>query len=227
MDKNQKLGKGEFSPSDGFYWIENSFFEHLKSTKHSTDIEMKQFMETYRIHFSKGEKIVSHLIKNELDKGNVYFVLIAVASYETFLELGLPQADAILLMDECLTKPSRHYIVEGTKKMLDYSENPFQSIVETSKDRENNYFGDSFEFERPIDNEFGYVLHVKKCLFHLTLKTLGKTELQHSLCRMDLGWINAIEPDKHNLQFVRPVTFATGNTCQMWFVKKEKEIIKD
>lgn len=227
MDKNQKLGKGEFSPLDGFYWIENSFFEHLKSTKCSTDKEMKHFMEKYKIHFSKCEKKVSHLIKNHLDKGNVYFTLIAVASYETFLELGIPQTDAILLMDECLTKPSRQYIVEGTKKMLDYSENPFQSIVETSKDRENNFFGESFEFDRPLDNEFGYVLHVKKCLFHSTLKVLEKTELQHSLCRMDLGWINAIEPDKHYLQFVRPVTFATGNTCQMWFMKKEKEVIKD
>ncbi|MFK8284964.1 hypothetical protein [Capnocytophaga canis] len=41
-------------------------------------------------------------------------------------------------------------------------------------------------------------------------------------CRIDLGWINGIKPEKHGIRFVRPVTFASGKVCQMWFVREEK-----
>lgn len=227
MDKNQKLSKGTFSPLESFYWIENSFFQHLSTLENWGREKIESLTENYKQKFLRNEKKVTHLITNELDRGNVYFTLIAVSAYETFLEIGICQDEAILLTDECLNKPSRQYIVDGTKQILDHSDNPFKSLVEVSKEREKAYFGDSFTFERLIDNEFGYVLQVKKCLYHLTLKELNRTELQHSLCRMDLGWINCIDNEKHNLQFVRPVTFASGNTCEMWFMKKEKEMIKD
>jgi len=225
--KNQEFSKGTISPMDAFSWIEKGFFQHLESNKLTTKEQMQTFTDKYKMKFAENEVKVKHLIKNELDKGNVFFTLIAVAAYDTFLELGISKEEAILLTDECINKPSRSYIIEGTRKMLDYSSNPYQSLVEASKEREQYFFGESFEFDRQIDNEYGYVLHVKKCLFHLVLKELKRQELQHSLCRMDLGWINGINPEKHNLQFVRPITFSTGNTCQMWFMKKEKELIKD
>lgn len=225
MENNQTKGKEEFSSIDGFYWIEKSFFQHLQSKRIITDKEMEDFILRYKKKFAEMKLKVKHLIQNELDKGNVYFTLIAGASYDAFLEMKIPKEDAILLVDECLNKPSSQHIIDGTRQMLDNSSNPFQSLVKASKEKEKNYFGDSFEMEHPIDNEFGYVLHIKKCLFHLTLKELDKQVLQPVLCRFDLGWINGIDPKKHNLQFVRPVTFATGNTCQMWFIKKEKEII--
>lgn len=225
--KNQEFSKGTISPMDAFSWIEKGFFQHLESNKLTTKEQMQIFIDKYKMKFAENEVKVKHLVKNDLDKGNVFFTLIAVAAYDTFLEMGFSKEEALLITDECINKPSRSYIIEGTRKMLDYSSNPYQSLVEASKEREQNFFGESFEFDRQIDNEYGYVLHVKKCLFHLVLKELNRQELQHSLCRMDLGWINGIDPEKHDLQFVRPITFATGNTCQMWFMKKEKEQIKD
>ena len=219
--------KSATSPMDNYYWIENGVFDYLRLTAEKDENYMASFKRSYQLKFIANAQKVKHLIKNDQDKGNVYFTLIVVATYETFIEMGTPQAEAVLLADACINKPSRQYIIEGTKKMFDYSEDPFQTLVNASKEREANYFGKSFEFERPVDNEYGYVLKIKKCLFHETLKVLGREELQHSLCRMDLGWISAIDPEKHHMQFVRPVTFATGNSCQMWFMKKEKNMIED
>ncbi|MBN9379896.1 MAG: L-2-amino-thiazoline-4-carboxylic acid hydrolase [Chitinophagaceae bacterium] len=206
---------------DNYHWIEQGVFDHLQTEKIFTDQVLDKFKACYKKKFETALKKVEHLVKNELDKGNVYFVLIAVSAYETFLEHDIPKDRSILLTDDCINKPLRSTLIDGTKKLLDQAENPFQTLVQVSKERENNYFGSSFEFERPVDNQFGYILHIKKCLFHETLKALNRQELQHLLCKMDLGWINGIDPDKHDTQFVRPVTFATGDTCQMWFIKTE------
>jgi len=219
--------KGSFDPLDSFYWAERAFLEFLQKNELIAKDEVETFSATYKLRFEEAKEKVSHLIRNEMDKGNVYFTLIAVASYEAFLEMGKSKEEAMVLTDKCLNMPTRAFVIEGTRKMLDSSSDPFKSIVKASKDREASFFGESFDFERLVDNEFGYILHVRKCLFHLVLKTLGRQELQPSLCRLDLGWINAIDPGKHHMTFVRPVTFATGNICQMWFIRKEKEILKD
>ena len=48
------------------------------------------------------------------------------------------------------------------------------------------------------------------------------TDLQRIICQVDCGWIKGIKTALHNLHFARPTTFATSNTCQMWFIKEEK-----
>jgi hypothetical protein len=53
--------------------------------------------------------------------------------------------------------------------MLDHAPDPFTALVEASKEREETYFGPSFDFERPIDDQDTYVLNIKRCLFHETL----------------------------------------------------------
>ena len=111
---------------------------------------------------------------------------------------------------------------QNTEAFLTASERPFKAIVEISKAREAYYFGKSFGFERLIDNDYGYVLQIKKCLFHEVLKALEHTFLQRIICQVDCGWIKGIKTELHNLHFARPTTFATGDTCQMWFIKEEK-----
>lgn len=226
MDKeNLDYKKSAFSPMDNYHWIEQGVFEYLLNEPIFKDKELDKLKVHYKEFFKTALRKVEHLINSELDKGNVYFVLITVSVYEAFLEEGIPKSEAILLTDNCVNKPVRKYITDGTRKLFDDAEDPFRALVQASKEREEHYFGDSFEFERVVDTEYGYVLNIKKCLFHETLKTLDRKELQPILCKMDLGWINAIEPEKHLMQFVRPVTFATGNTCQMWFMGKEPETL--
>ncbi len=215
------------SPMDNYYWIENAVFDYLPQVNSFSTQQEVDIRATYKTMFEKALSHVMHLISNDLDKGNVYFTLIAVSIYESFIKIGLTQHEAVLLTDRCVNEPVRPFIIEGTRKAFDRAEDPFRVLVENSKERERNYFGSSFVFERPIDNDYGYVLHVKKCLFHEVLKLLHRQELQPVLCRMDLGWINAIEPSRHHMLFARPVTFASGSICQMWFIRKEPDLVRD
>ncbi len=55
----------------------------------------------------------------------------------------------------------------------------------------------------------------------LVCEACGRVELMPTLCRTDTAWIDAIEPARHRLRFVRPSTFATASTCRMWFMRTD------
>lgn len=212
------------SPLDVFEWIKNGAFEYIKAKNELGETLFEECRVIFEKRFAVNFPKVESLIKNDLDRGHVSFVLLVASLYEAFLEIGFSDKTALLWTEESINAPTYSFVAEGTERMLDTASNPFEALVASSKMREQSYFGDSFDFERPIDDDFGYVLHIKKCLFYETLKHLNKTELQPLICRIDLGWINGIKPQKHGLRFVRPVTFASGTTCQMWFVKEDLTI---
>lgn len=195
------------------YITENQIFNKNK---------IQEFEEKYRRNFAENFEKVKFLEKNQLDKGNISFAVLIVSVFEAFLASGFPKEKAIEMTDNCVNLPVRETIRLGTKMMLDHSEKPFEAIVEASKIREQEYFGESFDFERVIDSPFGYVLEVKKCLFHLVFNALGKSELLFIACKMDLGWINGIDEEKHFVKFSRPTTYASSSTCQMWWIRQEK-----
>lgn len=112
-------------------------------------------------------------------------------------------------------------VLEGTAAMLDAAADPFVALVATSKEREQGYFGESFEFHRPIDDDHGYVLEIRRCLYHQVLLACERPQLMPLLCRADTAWIDAIDPKRHHLRFVRPSTFATAPTCRMWFMRTD------
>ena len=181
----------------------------------------EEFSNAFEDYFKHSLK-VSHLIENELDEGNVQFAVLVVALYEAFVKIGKEEKEAFKYVCFAINEPIAPFMEQNTEAFLTASERPFKAIVEISKAREAYYFGKSFGFERLIDNDYGYVLQIKKCLFHEVLKALEHTFLQRIICQVDCGWIKGIKTDLHNLHFARPTTFATGNTCQMWFIKEEK-----
>ncbi|WP_394850649.1 L-2-amino-thiazoline-4-carboxylic acid hydrolase [Pendulispora brunnea] len=208
---NEKL---LLSPLAALGLIEKSFFEHLG--KLSLGGEESSIRDRIRGLAPKTR----HLIHNELDEGNVGFTLLAVAAYDVLLpQLGSEKA--LHIVDACLNEPLRAWVLEGTAGMLDASADPFEAITQSSREREEHYFGPSFAFERPVDDGFGYVLNVRRCLFHETLRALERTEVQPVLCRFDLNWIDGIDPARHRMRFARPSTFATADLCRMWFMRLE------
>ena len=163
---------------------------------------------------------LDHLVVTPMDAANVRFTALAVAAFEVLTPV-CGTAKATALVDDCLNSPLRRQIIDGTTAMLDHAPDPFTALVEASKEREETYFGPSFDFEHPIDDQDTYVLNIKRCLFHETLVAAGHPELQPVLCRFDLNWADAIDPDRHHLRFLRPVTFASGSTCRMVFSRQE------
>ena len=182
----------------------------------------EDFSNAFEDSFKHSLQKASHLIKNELDEGNVQFAVLVVALYEAFVKIDKEEKEAFKCVCLAINEPIAPFMEQNTEAFLTASERPFKAIVEISKAREAYYFGKSFGFERLIDDDYGYVLQIKKCLFHEVLKALEHTFLQRIICQVDCGWIKGIKTELHNLHFARPTTFATGNTCQMWFIKEEK-----
>jgi hypothetical protein len=166
------------------------------------------------------EEHAGALVHNSKDVANVRFTALAVAAYAV-LEPVCGSTQAASIVDDCLNSPLREQILAATRTMLDEADDPSAVLVATSKDREESYVGPSFRFQRPLDDHNSYVLDVPGCLFHEALVCLGYPELQSILCRFDLNWANAIDPQRHHVRFVRPVTFASATTCRMAFTREE------
>jgi hypothetical protein len=196
--------------------LEAAFFEHLDGLR----LPYGPLEGRIRERMEACERKAAHLVRNAMDRGNVGFTVLAVAAFEVLRE-HLSLARAREVVDACLNAPMRAWVLEGTRAMLDGAGDAFGALVAASKEREASYFGPSFTFERPVDDGHGYVLNVKRCLFHEVLKACGCTELQPVLCRADLNWIDAIDPARHHLRFERPSTFASADVCRMWFMRVE------
>ena len=211
-----------FSPLDSYQWIKKEAFAYIKAQQWIDEALFEDFLNAFEDYFKHSLQKVSHLIENELDEGNVQFAVLVVALYEAFVKIGKEEKEAFKYVCLAINEPIAPFMEQNTEAFLTASEHPFKAMVEISKAREAFYFGKSFGFERLIDNDYGYVLQIKKCLFHEVLKALEHTFLQRIICQVDCGWIKGIKTELHNLHFARPITFATGNTCQMWFIKEEK-----
>jgi hypothetical protein len=199
--------------------ITDGFFERLGSHLEGADGMLER-----RIRSSIAGVMgrAAHLVANDLDRATVGFAVLAVTAYEALVgDVG--EHAAIGIVAECLNEPLRAPILAGTKALLDRAPDAFRALVEVSKQREAHQFGPSFTFERPVDEAWGYVLVVRRCLFHEALRACGRTELQPILCHFDMNWVDAIEPERHHLRFVRPTTFATADTCRMCFLREEGE----
>jgi hypothetical protein len=208
------------TPEEGLRAIQQAFFTHLTTFELPAKDGQPSLQEQIQARIRELERKTAHLVTHAMDTGNVGFAVLAVAAYEVLL-VDLSAAEALRIVDECLNAPLRAWVLEGTRQMLDASADPFAALVAVSKERETSYFGPSFHFERPVDDGFGYVLNIKRCLFHEALKVCGRIELQPVLCRFDLSWIEAIDPRRHHFSFARPSTFATAGLCRMWFMRLE------
>jgi hypothetical protein len=193
-------------PSDSIAILEHAFFEQLRASGEASQEGL------IRERLAELAQETAHLVHNPMDEANVRFALLAVAASEYVCES---------VVRDCLLNPLRSWVLEGTRAMLDLAADPFAALVSESKAREASFFGPSFEFERPIDDAFGYVLEVRRCMFHETLRACGRTDLQPILCDADLNWIDAIDPERHHLRFTRPSTFASADVCRMWFSRIE------
>lgn len=202
-------------PTDWTALIEQAFFARLREVLAPDDVEQQ-----VRSRLVELDEQLRHLVHNRMDVANVRFTSLAVAAYDV-LEPAHGPARATAVVEDCLNSPFRDVILAGTASLLDAAADPFAALVAAGKERESTYFGPSFTFERPVDDQHTYVLDVIRCLFHEGLVAAGRTQLQAVMCRFDLNWVDAIEPDRHHVRFVRPVTYATGDTCRMCFLRQE------
>ncbi|TDB73862.1 L-2-amino-thiazoline-4-carboxylic acid hydrolase [Micromonospora sp. KC723] len=212
----------QYDPTDWTPVIERAFFARLVQlvTSGADTAWAQPVDELVRHRLAAVETRIEGLVANTMDAANARFAALAVAAYDV-LQPVCGSTRAATIVEDCLNSPLREDLLAGTRGMLDHAEDPFAALVAASKQREQSYFGPSFNFQRPVDDNDTYVLDVRRCFFHEVLLAADRGELQPILCRFDLNWADAIEPSRHRLRFVRPVTFATGTTCRMLFTREE------
>ena len=222
-DLDRTAGQDAYAdPSDSTALIEQAFFDRLDQVLAPDAASFRPEGAECRVRqrLTVLDEQLRHLVHNAMDTANIRFTILAVAAFDV-LEPAYGPIKAVAVVDDCLNGPFRERILAGTESLLDQATDPFAAIVAASKEREATYFGSSFTFKRPVDDENTYVLDITRCLFHDGLVAAGRTQLQSVLCRFDLNWADAIDPNRHHLRFVRPVTFATGDSCRMCFLRQE------
>jgi L-2-amino-thiazoline-4-carboxylic acid hydrolase len=162
-----------------------------------------------------------HLIVDEASRLNLRFGAIVIASHQ-LLRDKVPAERLRHALHTALNQPSRQAVFDGTRAMLDHSPDPFRAIVDTSKAREQSFFGLSFGFERPQDDEHAYLVNVTRCLWHEFFREQGVPELMPILCAFDLSYMDAVKPEKDGFRIERPTTLGWGHDrCRFWMIRTD------
>jgi L-2-amino-thiazoline-4-carboxylic acid hydrolase len=146
-------------------------------------------------------------------------VLVLVAAYQELRERHPGQGLAPRLR-EAFVEPLRSYVARATSEALDAATDPFSAMVAISRERERSFFGESFAFAHPVDDDIQYIAEVRRCFYHDVLAACGAAQLTPILCAFDATWIDVIAPSRHGFFFERPATIGTGGaTCPFTFTR--------
>lgn len=143
-----------------------------------------------------------------------------LATYKRAIACGLTVPEAVEMTQASLFQFLRADAVAGRiRAALDRSKDPFRTMVSSSRDQEENFFGDSFTFQRPVDNEKNYTLLVHRCFYNDFFRRHDALFLMRIACNWDLvSWSRGIHPERHGVTFERPVTLGLDDTpCEFRF----------
>lgn len=149
----------------------------------------------------------------------------ALALLAAYLELKESYPDEILLprLQEAFVEPLRSFVARATACTLDGADDAFSAMVAISKQREGTFFGQSFVFDHPIDDNNKYIAEVRRCQYHDVLVTNDAPQLTHIFCAFDATWIDVIDSSRHGFTFERPSTIGTGGkTCPFTLSRNEE-----
>lgn len=150
-----------------------------------------------------------HRIVDEPSRYNLASTLAVLAAYQE-LTVVMPDERLLPLLRAAFVEPLRAQVHDGTRAALDAAADPFATMVEFSRQREEHFFGAGFTFTHPADDRDRYVAQVERCYYHQVLAASGAAHLTPVFCAFDANWIDAIDPEWHGFAFERPTTIGTG-----------------
>ncbi|MGW4095191.1 L-2-amino-thiazoline-4-carboxylic acid hydrolase [Nocardia sp. NPDC004750] len=146
----------------------------------------------------------------------LWFTALSVAAYRYLRRHNTPQ-EAIEQFRAAFLGPFYDWVRRDTETALDAAGNPLDVLREGSKQRERDFFGDTFRFDHPQDDASGYIAVVRKCYYQQILIAADTAELLPTFCDFDTAWMDAASEERHGIRVERPTTFGYGGpSC--WFV---------
>jgi hypothetical protein len=163
------------------------------------------------------EKQHASWVVDEPGKFHLRFMSLLLAGYR-ILQGVLTKDDALILLKKAAIEPSRQDILQGVRYALNYAPDPMKVLTDASKEREEEFFGQTFAFERIQDDNHAYLLHVNGCFYHRFSVENNVPELMQILCAWDWSWADAIQPEKDGFKFELPTTLGLGgDVCRFYF----------
>ncbi|GAA4639926.1 hypothetical protein GCM10023196_103420 [Actinoallomurus vinaceus] len=196
----------------------DALFDHVAATmrEHGLPGELLTAMRTRHAELVAANAAMA---VDEPSRHNLRLTLAVVAAHEPLLP-RLGRDAAFEAVRAALVEPLGHVVREGTLAMLDAAPDPFSAMVEVCKAQEEQAYGRTFTFERPVDDDREYLLEIHRCFYHDVLAANSATELTPALCAFDANWIEAIDPDRHGFRFERPTTIGLGGaSCPFHFTR--------
>jgi hypothetical protein len=152
---------------------------------------------------------------------NLKMALALLAAYQELTE-GYPDEILLPRLREAFVEPLRPFVARATACTLDGAEDAFSAMVAISREREVTFFGPSFVFDHPVDDDDQYIAEVRRCQYHDVLVANDAAQLTPILCAFDATWIDVIDPSRHGFTFERSSTIGTGGmTCPFTFRRNE------
>jgi hypothetical protein len=205
------------TPEQSADWVIDAFMNHL--ARHISPDHLHAITTAGADRTANLAATCASLIADDHSYHHLRTAAFVLAAYHA-LQDTMPQPALLSLIRDAFTAPLREIVFGSTRSMLDASDDPFRAMVDVSKDREANYFGAAFTFERPQDDDRAYLVNISRCVWHAYFIAENSPELTPIFCAIDMNWIEAINPAQHSFTFVRPTTLGTGGPmCPFHFYR--------
>jgi L-2-amino-thiazoline-4-carboxylic acid hydrolase len=150
-----------------------------------------------------------HRVADEASAVHVKMCSYVLSCYKQ-LRSHLDESASLAVLRRAMVEPFKASVGDATQAMLASAEDPMVAMRESSKAKEREYYGSTFEFSRPTDDNDGYVLVVNRCFYADFCTGNGAPELTHVWCEFDTSWMSEVQPEVHGFIAERPVTIGYG-----------------
>jgi L-2-amino-thiazoline-4-carboxylic acid hydrolase len=168
----------------------------------------------------RHRRLVAEQQDRVVDEPSHYNLAMTLAVLGAYQELAGGHGDGELLpaLTAAFVGPLEPFVRTATRSVLDEAEDPFAAMVALTRDREQQAFGEGFEFTHPDDDPEHFTSQVERCFYHDVLRASGAGRLTPTFCAFDANWIDAIDPERDGFEFERPTTIGTGGpSCPFRF----------
>ena len=204
-------------------WTERSFQKGYLDIlqKHLTELSFNQRDEicqqieslAYTLALDNKAMIVDIAARTHLR-----MTTLVLASYRVLLPYIKDDESIINILEDTFKSVGQRWIKLYTRLMLQFSRDPFHTMIEASKKRIENNYGKTFKFEYSGDGQNYFVITTKKCFYYDFFVSNDIPELTRVFCSGDKNWFEEIRPEKHGFQFERPTTLGYGGSeCPFQF----------
>lgn len=144
-----------------------------------------------------------------------------LAAYRELSARGTTPEEALEAIREAFAAGGRFWIRTFTGLHLALPGDRLRRLRRVAERRAVRDYGEGFAFEM-AEEEAGFVMAVKGCLYHAFFVANGCPELTEVFCHWDRNWADAIHPERHGISFDRPTTLAGGgDECRFVFHRTE------